>query len=410
MRQWVMGAMAAAVLVAMPADAKTKHHAVRATAQTSSRQATMVVDADTGEVLEASNVDTRLHPASLTKMMTLYMLFDAMDSGKVHLSDRMPVSHHAASQPRTKLYLKAGKTVSVQDAILGMITLSANDAAVVVAEYLGGSEPAFAQKMTQKAHELGMTRTSFFNASGLPDMRQDSTARDMATLAHALLHNHAKEYRYFSTTEFDFQETTIHGHNHLMENYDGADGIKTGYTDASGFNLVASAKRNGRRLIAVMFGGNTAAARDHQVAKLLDAGFSRAPGSAGVELAEAPPQQEEADEPAADKAARAVMTAMAKVPPHKQVAEGDTDDEEEWAVQVGSYSSQAKAVQMAQVALAKMGKYGDDGEAKAVPLTKKGKHVATYASRVVGLSKDDAQNACRSLSKHHHPCRAINIG
>jgi D-alanyl-D-alanine carboxypeptidase len=285
-----------------------------------------------------------------------------------------------------------------------MITLSANDAAVTVAEYLGGSEPAFAQQMTQKARELGMTRTSFFNASGLPNMQQESTARDMATLARALIHNHAKEYRYFATSEFDFQETTIHGHNHLMENYDGADGIKTGYTDASGFNLVASAKRNGRRLVAVMFGGATAAARDHQVAKLLDAGFARTPGSAGVEMAELP-TQEEIDQPSL-KAARSVLNVMAKAQPHgKQMAEGDTDDDEEWGVQVGSFRQSAKALQMAQIALAKMGKYGEDGEAKAVRNTE-----GKYLSRIVGLSKEDAQNACRSLSKHHHPCRPLNLG
>lgn len=403
MRQWLMGALAAAFLVALPADAKIK-------------TASIVVDAETGEVLEASNVDARIYPASLTKMMTLYLMFDDLESGKLHLSDRMPVTRKAASQRPSKLGLSAGQTLTVENALYGMIVKSANDAAMCAGEYMGGgSETTFAERMTRKAHELGMTRTTFRNPNGLPNPEQKSTARDLATLARALIHNHAKEYHYFSARQFTYNGATVNGHNHLLDWYDGADGIKTGYIDASGFNLVSSAKRDGRRLIGVVLGGSTWQSRDRQMGKLLDAGFARTPGSSSIELAELPQQEDVADDSPANT--RAVMKAMAKSHKAKtQVAAirdenraaGDADDDEEWAVQVGSYGAQAKALQMAQVALAKMGKYGADGEAKAVA-HKKGKH-AMYASRVVGLTKDDAQAGCRSLAKHHHPCRAINLG
>jgi D-alanyl-D-alanine carboxypeptidase len=344
-------------------------------------------------------------------------MFDDLDSGKLHLSDRMPVSRKAASQRPSKLGLSPGQTLTVENALYGMVVKSANDAAMCAGEYMGGgSEAAFAERMTRKAHELGMSRTTFKNPNGLPNPEQKSTARDLATLARALLHNHAKEYHYFSARQFTYNGITINGHNHLLDWYEGADGIKTGYIDASGFNLVTSAKRDGRRLIGVVLGGQTWQARDRQMAKLLDAGFSRTPGSAGVELAELPPQDESADESPANS--HAVMKAMAKAHKKTQVAKirdenraaGDSDDDEEWGVQVGASSQQAKALQMAQSALLKIGKYGEDGEAKAVP-NKKGKH-AVYASRIVGLSKDDAQAACRKLQtgKHHQPCRALNLG
>jgi D-alanyl-D-alanine carboxypeptidase len=388
----ILAGVIAALLVAGSAQAKIK-------------TASMVIDADTGEVLEASNVDSRSYPASLTKMMTLYLLFDAMEAGKLHLADHMPVSRHAADQAPTKLGVAAGKTLSVEDAMLGMITRSANDAAVVVAEYLGGTESGFAQKMTQKAHELGMNKTEFFNASGLPNMKQKSTARDMATLARALLHHHPKEYKYFATTEFDYDGTTIHGHNHLMESYDGADGIKTGYTDASGFNLVASAKRDGRRLIGVVFGGSSAGLRDKQMAHLLDAAFVRTPGSAGVELAELPEQPDQADVPVKGKKGK--VQVAARTPLQRQSAAGDADDE--WAIELGAFSNAGKAQQLADATLASLGRIATDGEAKAPGLKSKG-HKLLYHARITGLDKDAARQACHSLAKHKHSCKPINLG
>ena len=384
------------------------------------RTASLVVDADSGEVLHAVNVDSRNYPASLTKMMTLYLLFDDIDSGKVHLGDSMPVSVHAATQQPSKLGLNPGQTVTVENALLGLVTKSANDAAVTVAEYLAGSESAFAQRMTRKAKELGMRQTQFRNASGLPNPDQKSTARDMATLARALIHNHSKYYHYFSTRQFTFNGEVMNTHNHLLEWYDGADGIKTGFIAASGFNLVASAKRDGRRLIGVVFGGDTATGRDRQMARLLDDAFARSPATPGVDLASLPDQ---ADDDGGGSDAKAVIKAMAaghgrrataaSYTKPRQVAArrqdesaGDADDDD-WAIQVGMFSQPAEALKAAENAMAALGKLAEDGEARA----SRGKgHHAVYHARVIGLSEDAARQACHRLAKQHHACKVVDLG
>jgi D-alanyl-D-alanine carboxypeptidase len=377
------------------------------------KYADIVVDADSGEVLHATDVDCRNFPASLTKMMTLYLLFDDLDAGKVRLTDRMPVSRHAASQIPSKLGLSPGQTLSVENALLGLVTKSANDAAVIVAEHLAGTESAFAQRMTLKAHELGMNKTVFRNANGVPNPGQKSTARDMATLARALIHNHAKQYHYFSTRQFTYQGEVMTNHNHLLEWYDGADGIKTGYIDASGFNLVASAKRQGRRLIGVVFGGPSADARDRQMAKLLDAAFERTPGSAGTTLAELPEQQEADDTPVRTRAVLRAMAAGNRVHLAERArsrvpqSAGDAD-EDNWAIEVGTFQEAAHAQQVAASIQATLGPVLQDGEAKAAA-HRKGRH-AVYRARIVGLSRDTAQKACRVMAKRHHPCSSVSLG
>src|SRR5208282_1168561 len=207
--------------------------------------------------------DGRTHPASLTKMMTLYLTFESLESGQLHKTQSLRVSAHAASQQPSKLELAAGETITVEQAILALTVKSANDAAVVLAEAIGGSESEFAQTMTQKARELGMTGTTFRNASGLPNPGQVTTARDMAKLARALIRDYPQYYGYFSAREFTFQGNEIPTHNHVLVEYEGADGLKTGYIHSSGFNLVTSAVRNGRRLIGVVMGGQTSSQRDH---------------------------------------------------------------------------------------------------------------------------------------------------
>lgn len=384
------------------------------------KYASMVVDADTGEVLHSVNADDRNYPASLTKIMTLYLLFDEIEAGRIHLGDRMPVSAHAAAQAPSKLGLAPGQSLLVQDAILGLVTKSANDAAVTVAEFIGGSEPAFAERMTRKARELGMRQTQFRNASGLPNLGQISSARDMATLARAMVHNHARDYHYFSTRQFNYNGNLLNTHNHLMEHYEGADGIKTGYIAASGFNLVASAKRDGRRLIGVVFGGQSAALRDRHMAKLLDAAFARTPGSSGVELAEMP-EQTGGGSPSAAAPVRNVMKAMAAAKqghvavnrpklaharPTEDDAAGDTDDEN-WGIQLGAFSRQAKASETADAALRKLGKLVSDGEVSVVRA--KGRH-PLYRARVIGLPEDNARQACRRLQQTHQPCKPFNAG
>lgn len=248
------------------------------------KAASFVIDYATGEVLHAENADAQRHPASLTKMMTLYMAFEAIEQGRLKLTDRLPVSQYASEQSPTKLGLKAGSTVQVEDAIMGLVTKSANDAAVVVAEHLGGgSENAFARQMTQKARRLGMPNTSFQNASGLPDDDQVTTARDMVTLGRALIRDFPQFYPLFSTKSFTYGGRAHPNHNHLMSSYDGMDGIKTGFIRASGFNLVASAKRGNRRLVASVFGGTSPKNRDDYMAKLLDKSFSTEPGTKRIE-------------------------------------------------------------------------------------------------------------------------------
>ena len=375
------------------------------------KYASMVIDADTGEIFHASHVDDRNHPASLTKIMTLYLLFDDMDSGKVHLGDTMPVSSHAAAQAPSKLGLSPGERVSVEDAMLGIITKSANDAAVVVAEYLaGGSEQTFTQRMTRKARELGMRVSEFHNANGLPNPKQISSARDMATLARALIHNHAKYYHYFSTRQFVYDGQVMPNHNHLMETYDGMDGIKTGFVDASGFNLVASAKRDGRRLIGVVFGGTSASERDRHMANLLDAAFARLPGSGPtLQMAE---NSNISDTVTDDEDTHKVMAAMTqgkravtvKKPARKAatVAVGDADDEDDWGVQLGTFSKRDKAVSVAKAVYAKLGQTASDGDPVAV--ADKHRH---WHARITGLSSEAAHQSCRRLTKLHQACRVI---
>jgi D-alanyl-D-alanine carboxypeptidase len=232
--------------------------------------AAIVVDSKTGKVLYASDADAQRFPASLTKMMTLYMLFEAIDQGKTSLGARIKISPKAAAQAPTKLGLKPGSTIAVKDAILALVTKSANDIAVAIAEHLGGSEQAFAAKMTAKARALGMSRTTFRNASGLPNPGQVTTARDMATLGRALQEHYPKHYAYFATRSFQFGRTRIGNHNKLLGRVAGVNGIKTGYTRASGFNLVTSVSRDKRQLVAVVLGGASGGARDQRMVQLIE--------------------------------------------------------------------------------------------------------------------------------------------
>ncbi|MFC7478563.1 D-alanyl-D-alanine carboxypeptidase family protein [Dankookia sp. GCM10030260] len=250
--------------------------AVPAAAQIGSeRYAAIVVDARSGNALIAANPDERRYPASLTKMMTAYMAFEALRDRQVQLSTPVPVSYSAAAMAPSKLGLAPGMSLTVEEAILALVTKSANDAAAALGELLGGgSEDRFAQMMTLRARSLGMRNTTFRNASGLPDLDQVSTARDMALLGQRLLRDFPDRYAFFSTPHFVFRGRTHWNHNRLLNEYDGADGIKTGYVNDSGFNLVASAQREGVRLVAAVFGGRTGRERDRHMMALLDQGFA----------------------------------------------------------------------------------------------------------------------------------------
>lgn len=297
--------------------------------------AALVMDAESGRVLYARSGDAARAPASLTKMMTLYMLFDQIEAGRISLRDNLTATANAAAQKPTKLGLRKGDTLTVEQAIYSLVIVSANDAAVVVAEHLGGTEAQFARMMTQRARDLGMRRTTFRNASGLPDAGQITTARDMAILSRALMRNHPKLYNYFRATHFAWKKRTIKTHNRVLLSLNGANGIKTGYTRASGFNLATSAERNGKRLIGVVLGGDSWAQRDADMKTMLEAWFvqlQRRPnlvasyGSGSTVAAAVPvyePKTEVAsvDVPAAKESRRSLESVEAAPEPKKTARE-----------------------------------------------------------------------------------------
>ncbi|RFC62393.1 D-alanyl-D-alanine carboxypeptidase [Fulvimarina endophytica] len=240
-----------------------------ATANANSRYAGFVIDANNGQVLYEDQADEYRYPASLTKMMTLYLTFDALSKKRISLGDKMPVSRYAAGRPPTKVGVPAGGFLKVEEAIYALVTKSANDASVTLAEYLGGSEREFAEMMTRTAHKLGMAHTTYRNANGLPDNGQRTTARDQAKLGIALREHFPQYYKYFSTRSYDFRGTRLGNHNRVLGRMDGVDGIKTGYINASGFNLVTSIKKDGKSLVAVVMGGRSGRSRDDHMVDLL---------------------------------------------------------------------------------------------------------------------------------------------
>jgi D-alanyl-D-alanine carboxypeptidase len=383
-----------------------------------------VMDAKTGVVLEEFNADGRTHPASLTKMMTLYLTFESLESGQLHKTQSLRVSAHAANQQPSKLDLAAGETITVEQAILALTVKSANDAAVVLAEAIRGSESEFAQTMTQKARELGMTGTTFRNASGLPNPGQVTTARDMAKLARALIRDYPQYYAYFSAREFTFQGNEIPTHNHVLVEYEGADGLKTGYIHSSGFNLVTSAIRNGRRLIGVVMGGQTSSQRDHAMMRLLDNGF--ATQIPALEAAYTPPAgDDDAQTPAkpTTSVARthpaATATPIAVAPAIATTEEGGVDPsgadqssadpsgESNWGIQVGAFGKLALAQQVARRA-----QHATPSLANAVISIGhvKTQRVTIYRARLVGLSESQARQACSYIQRHKGSCVLVTPG
>jgi D-alanyl-D-alanine carboxypeptidase len=260
------------------AKAKHKHHVVRhspVAILATPHYSSVVMEYPSRTILSSENPTTVDQPASLTKVMTLYLVFQALDSGKLKLNQPIPISAHAASRQPSKLGLKAGDTITVEQAICGLVTKSANDAASVLGEALGGTEDQFAVLMTEQAQKLGMVNTTFKNASGIANSQQLTTAIDMAMLGAAMLQTYPHYYHYFSLREFTYKKIVFKNHNHLLGKYDGCDGIKTGYTVPSGFNLLSSASRGGHRLIAVVLGGSSIKSRDQKSMAILDEGFNK---------------------------------------------------------------------------------------------------------------------------------------
>ena len=396
----------------------------------------IVLDGDTGRVLSESNADAITYPASLTKMMTLYLTFEALNSGRLRLDQMLPVSFEAASRSPTKLGLRPGEAVAVQDLILGIVARSANDAAAVLAEGLAGSEPAFADVMNRKAQQLGMRNTFYRNASGLPDPMQHTTARDTAQLAMALCHDFPREYRYFSERQFFFRGRLVFGHDHLLDWYPGADGIKTGYIRASGFNLASSAVRDGHRLIGVVLGGASGGSRDREMAALLDQGFATL-GVAPVTIVarRAPPAPPPTPAPVA---AGPVVAAVEQAPPTPAPARAKSGMfgkaatrlalhlspvgkaeaatlpretgraapmPEHWGIQLGAFHQPAAATKAAQAAASLQVAKG-----KPVQIVEPGKAKKDrlYRARLLNFTPREAQTACARLHQKGMQCSVIS--
>lgn len=388
--------------------------------QANPRSAAIVIDADSGAVLHESHADASRYPASLTKMMTLYLLFEAIEQHKMTLDSRMPVSVHAASMPSTNIGLRAGDTISVREAIPALIVRSANDVAAVVAEALGTTEPNFGRMMTEKARKLGMHSTTFRNASGLPHNEQKTTARDMVTLSMQLIKDFPKYYHFFSTQSFSHKGTVYKSHNRMVRNTPGVDGLKTGFIRASGFNVATSAKRGNRRVVAVVMGGNTAAARDQQMAQLLDRSFNQgvttlasntvnnrviSTGSPGERKekagAQAAPRVKSA--PAPEKAAESVVQQSAGKPSagsQSQPHNAAMPPNDSWAVQIGSYQESNRAHAQAQVAARWV-----PGEVVITEVEISNRKL--YRARLVGLQENQARTACQNLVRQGMGCLVV---
>ena len=379
-------------------------------AQANNRHASIVVDADTGAVLHESHADASRYPASLTKMMTLYMLFEALGQRKITLDTQMHVSSHAASMPATNINLQAGDMLSVRNAIPALIVRSANDVAAVVAEALGNTEANFGRMMTDKARKLGMHSTIFRNASGLPNNEQKTTARDLVTLSTRLMKDFPQHYHYFSTQSFSYKGTTYNSHNRMVRNTDGVDGLKTGFIRASGFNVATSAKRGNRRVIAVVMGGSTAAARDQQMAQLLDRSFNGSVASAqltsntdNVRNTRVSPVVQKASAPASlpkKIVEPAATTKMAQAESRAEAKKMALPRNKNWEIQIGSYHAHDRAQARAQAATRWI---PGSVVITEVEVSKR----KFYRARLVGLQENQARNACQNLSRQKMECLVV---
>ncbi|MBV9538556.1 MAG: D-alanyl-D-alanine carboxypeptidase [Acidisphaera sp.] len=378
----------------------------------SARYSSIVIDASSGDVLEAVNADEPRHPASLTKMMTLYMVFEALRDRRIGLDQLVPVSWHAASVEPSKLGLVPASRLTVEEAILGLVTKSANDAAAALGELLGGDEDRFAEMMTLRARALGMGRTQFRNASGLPDPDQVTSARDLATLARRLITDFPAEYRYFSTPSFVFHGRMVYNHDLMLQRYPGADGIKTGFINASGHNIATSAVRNGVRLIGIVMGASTNDERDRHMASLLDAAYERLdvplPGAREMQawrLSNPLISTAQAATPAPAPVALPRLAAARVALPTPPALEAESSYGRRggagWGVQVGAFASSAAARQVASVARRVVGA----GDAHIEPVMVRGR--TTWRAQVVGFTEGEMRAAVSSLERHHLPAQPI---
>lgn len=431
-------------------------------ASANSKYAAYVVHAESGDVLFNRYSTSRRYPASLTKMMTLYLLFEELEAGNITLKTKLKVSKTANGQPPSKLGLKAGSTIDVETAIKALVVKSANDVAVVVAEQISGSEWRFAQKMTAKARSMGMRQTTFRNASGLPNSKQRTTARDMAILGRRVMQDYPQYWHYFSSKKFTWNGKTYSSHNSLVKHYEGADGIKTGYTRSSGFNLVTSAERDGQRLIGVVLGGRSSRTRDRHMRDILTKAFAAirakptlitalhrkkpTPSMKPTLLAALETQKEVPTIAENDALRNEILAAATLIPSAVEtepsiatdrlgalIAAAETDDFNEfqrakiaaldvssgffgegdvqmvnefsWGVQIGAYSSKALAQKELEDAAFKGGLM--DRARSVVPMVRDDGDML-YRARITKLSEIEAATACTGLKDKGIQCFVVD--
>lgn len=353
-------------------------------------QSSILIDAHSGKVLSSSNADELRYPASLTKLMTLYITFGELESGRLKMTDKLTVSRNAANRSPSKLGLKPGSKITVRDAVMALIVKSANDCATVLAEGIGYSEENFAQTMTNVARELGMKNTTFKNASGLPNRLQKTTARDMAVLGAAMYHHYPQYYKLFATKSFTWQGRTMYTHNHLLKTFKGADGMKTGFTNAAGYNIITSAEREGNRVIAVTMGHNTLKQRDQKVASLMNRGLHKLALADNIEK----------------PVLYAKTTSPAEVSETETASADSTDNKTNWGIQVGAFSNYAKARNYAmQIRRGLKTSYLQNARIN-VEAAAKGAAIV-YRSKLVGLEKNQADKTCNRLKRENKSCIVV---
>ena len=366
----------------------------------------IMVDAEDGKVIYENNADELRYPASLTKLMTLYITFNALENKKLKLNDKLKVSRVAAGRSPSKIGVQAGTTITVKDAIMAVIVKSANDCATVLAEHFSPTEADFAKLMTDTAKKLGMKHTIFKNASGLPNSQQKTTARDMSILAMAVYHHFPQYYGWFSQKSFTYKGQKITGHNHLLDTFKGADGMKTGYTAASGFNIITSAKRGNKRVIAVTMGHKFLNDRDKKASKMMDLGLNRMCKNKSVDVAELTRAIEGTQSVRVAANTSSKVNAKAKttkaVAPSKQYASVSNG---KYALQVGSFSDYTRAKNYALQVKNKIAKnYAIHDIMVEKVSSAKGD---LYRSKVVGFAKNDATKICTNMKRQKQACLVV---
>ena len=395
--------------------------AVLRAAAASASVSSIMIDAKNGDVMYEMNADERRYPASLTKLMTLYITFNALENNHIKLTDKLKVSRTAAGRSPSKLGVRAGETITVKDAIMAVIVKSANDCATVLAEHFAPTEADFAVLMTNTARKLGMKNTTFKNASGLPNSQQKTTARDMAVLAMAVYHHFPQYYKWFSLRKFTYQGKTYYTHNHVLKQFAGADGMKTGFTNAAGFNIITSANRNGQRVIAVTMGHRTQKERDKKIMSMMDKGLTRLALESKQEetqmYANLVEERAKPTDISAQLAANQTVSSSdnntTEEDAHPEIEQGSTDAEQivsleeettspSWSIQVGAFSNYAKARNYARKIKEKeLKKYTDcDIAVEAVETAS----AIVYRSKITGFEKNDAQKACKHLKSSSISC------